>query len=395
MTLKLYQLDIPTLDLGQAEAFYQQLLGVAGRRLTNGIQFDCGGMVLSCRQTGSHSESAVTSDAVSRAWFTVEDLEATFERAKSAGCRSLSEQILSRPWGYNSFHLADPFGNIIGFVNEATSEGRTHEKAACALNDSLALGTTLLLLSMEVKPENRTGGQVIKIFKNEFWVKMSPAEWPFQEGDETRLQYFGEGILYAGEVTILKVPPDSPYAAISVPSEVTALQRRGILRTPVEIPLSFSTPSGELAKSTTRDISVGGLRFESAVPFEVRDEIEVKLNLTATEEVSTSVQVITSSQIEQEGQTLISVGTQFVELQLDDQIKILQFLIEAQPSEEGLEGDQVTSEQPATDDAPSPPPPAPQVAPPPAAAPPPAQQQATPAAVATPVAPIQTTDEPA
>ena len=455
MTLKLYQVVIPTPDIDQAEAFYQQLLGVAGRRMKQGIQFDCGGMILSCRQTASPFESADTSDAASRqVWFTVEELEATYERAKSAGCRSLSEQILSRPWGYDSFHLVDPFGNLIGFVNEATSEGRTQERASCALNDSLVLEAALSLLSMEVKPKKRAGGQVIKIFEDEFWVRMSPAEWPFEEGDEARLQYFGEGILYAGEVKILKVPSGSPYAAISVPDEVTALQRRAALRIPMEIPLAFSTSAGEMVNSTTRDISTGGLRFESEVPLEVGDKTKVTLNLTATEEVSAGVKVITSFQIEQDGQTLVSVGTQFVELQLDDQIKILQFLIDAQP-EEGLEGD--AAKQPAAapaqtaghrDDAPPPappvqpqatPPPAPpappvqpqaaplpappappvqpqaaplpappappvqpQAAPPPAppappvqpqAAPPPAPQQTTPASVVTPVAPTQTTDE--
>jgi len=60
-------------------------------------------------------------------YFTVKDLEAIFERAKSLG--SLSREsvhdapgggIVVRPWGERSFYVEDPWKNPLCFVQEGT-----------------------------------------------------------------------------------------------------------------------------------------------------------------------------------------------------------------------------------------------------------------------------------
>ncbi|WP_410969768.1 VOC family protein, partial [Salmonella sp. SAL4450] len=50
----------------------------------------------------------------------VEDLEATFERARQAGATLLSKDIETMPWGERSFYARDPFQNPICFVDKTT-----------------------------------------------------------------------------------------------------------------------------------------------------------------------------------------------------------------------------------------------------------------------------------
>ena len=59
-------------------------------------------------------------------YISVDDLEATFWRAKNAGAAFSPEvvpdvgclgEIADRPWGERSFYAADPFGNPLCFVS--------------------------------------------------------------------------------------------------------------------------------------------------------------------------------------------------------------------------------------------------------------------------------------
>jgi predicted enzyme related to lactoylglutathione lyase len=122
--LKLYRVILPVSDIDQAAVFYGQLFDDPGRRVSPGRHyFDCGGTILACY------DPAADGDAVGGGWhphpnqnlyFAVPDLEATFGRAKEAGCRELDEKIGNMPWGERLFYAKDPFGNPICFVDEKT-----------------------------------------------------------------------------------------------------------------------------------------------------------------------------------------------------------------------------------------------------------------------------------
>ena len=60
-------------------------------------------------------------------YFTVNDLEAAYERARALQCLSREEihdapggDIVVRPWGERSFYAQDPWKNPLCFVEEGT-----------------------------------------------------------------------------------------------------------------------------------------------------------------------------------------------------------------------------------------------------------------------------------
>ena len=121
---KLYRVILPVSNIEQAAMFYGQLFDTPGQRVSPGRHyFDCGGTILACY------DPLADGDSVNGGWhphsnqyiyFAVADLEATFDRAKDAGCRELDEKIEMMPWGERLFYAKDPFGNPFCFVDENT-----------------------------------------------------------------------------------------------------------------------------------------------------------------------------------------------------------------------------------------------------------------------------------
>lgn len=119
MTVKLFRVILPVGDVDEAAAFYAAILGWAGERVSGGRHyFDCGGTILACvNPAGERLEMRPNVDHV---YFSVDDLEATLERARSAGCSWLGDEIKVYPWGERSFYARDPWGNPICFVEAGT-----------------------------------------------------------------------------------------------------------------------------------------------------------------------------------------------------------------------------------------------------------------------------------
>jgi catechol 2,3-dioxygenase-like lactoylglutathione lyase family enzyme len=112
---------LPVSDINRAAAFYSRLLALPGRRVSPGRHyFDCGGTILACYDPRADGDSFDARPNLGYVYFAVVDLEATFARAKTAGCSSLDDSIRTQPWGERSFYAQDPFGNPICFVDEAT-----------------------------------------------------------------------------------------------------------------------------------------------------------------------------------------------------------------------------------------------------------------------------------
>ena len=121
MTVKLYRVIVPVKDIEQAAKFYSQLLDMPGERISPGRHyFNCGGTILACydpRADGDEKDLPANPDHI---YLAVDNLEAFFDRAKSAGCEWLEDNIDTRPWGEQSFYAKDPFGNPICLVDETT-----------------------------------------------------------------------------------------------------------------------------------------------------------------------------------------------------------------------------------------------------------------------------------
>lgn len=120
-----FRLNIEVGDLPSAIAFYTKLLGFEGRRQAGSrCYFDCGPVTLQVVDVSSaHSPHA----AAKALYFTVNDLEAAYGRAKALRCLSREDVhdapgggIVVRPWGERSFYVEDPWKNPLCFVEEGT-----------------------------------------------------------------------------------------------------------------------------------------------------------------------------------------------------------------------------------------------------------------------------------
>ena len=122
----LYRIILQVSDLDQASEFYTTLLGIEGRRIRGGRHyFDCGPVILALLDiTTGGEEAKPTPDNI---YFSLNDLEAIFERASSLDCLSKANvhgepagEIVTRPWGERCFYVEDPFGNPLCFVDSKT-----------------------------------------------------------------------------------------------------------------------------------------------------------------------------------------------------------------------------------------------------------------------------------
>jgi catechol 2,3-dioxygenase-like lactoylglutathione lyase family enzyme len=126
---KLFRVILPVSDIDRAAEFYGALLGSSGVRVSDGRHyFDCGGTILACFDPGADGDGYEARPNPEYLYFAVDDLEATYEAARSAGASfasgevsgALAGEIAVRPWGERSFYMEDPFGNKVCFVDRPT-----------------------------------------------------------------------------------------------------------------------------------------------------------------------------------------------------------------------------------------------------------------------------------
>jgi predicted enzyme related to lactoylglutathione lyase len=122
---KLFRLNIEVGDLTSAISFYTSLLGVQGRKQAGSrCYFECGPVTLQVLDVSSVRQPHPAAKAL---YFTVNDLEAAFKRAKLLGCLSREDVhdapsggIVVRPWGERSFYAEDSWKNPLCFVEAGT-----------------------------------------------------------------------------------------------------------------------------------------------------------------------------------------------------------------------------------------------------------------------------------
>jgi catechol 2,3-dioxygenase-like lactoylglutathione lyase family enzyme len=123
---RLYRVLVPVSDIEAAQVFYQAVLGIAGKRVSPGRHyFDCEGTILACFDPQADGDGYAATPNPEALYLAVSNLEATHEACRQAGAH-FSEgappgvgplgKIARRPWGEESFYIADPFGNQLCFV---------------------------------------------------------------------------------------------------------------------------------------------------------------------------------------------------------------------------------------------------------------------------------------
>ena len=122
---QLFRLTVEVGSLKAARAFYAELLGETGRvQPGSRCYFACGPVTLQVLDVSSVRRPHPAAKAL---YFTVRDLEAVYERARSLGCLAPDEThgaekggIVVRPWGERSFYADDPWRNPLCFVEHGT-----------------------------------------------------------------------------------------------------------------------------------------------------------------------------------------------------------------------------------------------------------------------------------
>ena len=122
--MHLFRVILPVDDIDLAAAFYAELLGLQGERVSPGRHyFNCGGTILACY------DPVADGDGTGDGWqphfnqycyFAVEDLEAVLGRARLLCSLGLDQEISDMPWGERLFYARDPFGNPVCFVDSKT-----------------------------------------------------------------------------------------------------------------------------------------------------------------------------------------------------------------------------------------------------------------------------------
>jgi predicted enzyme related to lactoylglutathione lyase len=121
----LFRLNLEVGNLDQAAEFYSKLFGLEGRKQAGSrCYFNCGPVTLQVVDVSSVGKPHPAAKAL---YFTVNDLDAVFARAKALGCLSQEDvhgvsggSISVRPWGERSFYAEDKWQNPLCFVEAGT-----------------------------------------------------------------------------------------------------------------------------------------------------------------------------------------------------------------------------------------------------------------------------------
>jgi catechol 2,3-dioxygenase-like lactoylglutathione lyase family enzyme len=122
---RLFRINVEVGDLDEANDFYSKLFGIEGRKQAGSrVYFNCGPVTL---QVVDMSSAGAPHPAAKALYFTVNDLDAVFERAKELDCLSTENvhgaaagEISVKPWGERSFYAKDKWQNPLCFVEEGT-----------------------------------------------------------------------------------------------------------------------------------------------------------------------------------------------------------------------------------------------------------------------------------
>ena len=121
-----FRLNVEVGDLQSAISFYTSLMGIQGHKQAGSrCYFECGPVTLQVLDVSSERQPHPVPKAL---YFTVNNLEEVYERAKSLKCLSAEDVheasgsgIVVRPWGERSFYVQDPWKNPLCFVEEGTA----------------------------------------------------------------------------------------------------------------------------------------------------------------------------------------------------------------------------------------------------------------------------------
>ncbi|MEE8348381.1 MAG: PilZ domain-containing protein [Acidobacteriota bacterium] len=161
----------------------------------------------------------------------------------------------------------------------------------------------------------------------------------FEEGGKVRVKYWDNSGIYFCSGEVLRVSGIS--LAISVYSEPIAMQRRGVARLAFEVPMSIRVTesshqglaSQKVYQAKTRNISVGGLSFESTLPLKTADVLELQIDLPS-QKIGTTGEVVSSAKALKDGENVNAIGVEFFDIPSETRNQLMEFLMEHTTAED-------------------------------------------------------------
>ncbi len=215
------------------------------------------------------------------------------------------------------------------------------EQVAGSLGLYLKIG---LAVSVQGTSKEEVAAIVVSISPGELELELSTSfsQVPFQEGEKVGIKYWDtRAVLYYWEAQVVQVSgPDNGQVNISISGDVV-VQRRKSYRAQSAVPFSFTVIEAsetrlldqEVRHSTTANISVGGLAFETPLPLQVEDKLEIHLHLSSSQRVNAVGWVVRSEPVQGEAKDLRSVALMFLQLRAEEQSQFLQFLADSDSGE--------------------------------------------------------------
>jgi c-di-GMP-binding flagellar brake protein YcgR len=176
----------------------------------------------------------------------------------------------------------------------------------------------------------------------ELELSTPPLEHPFQEGAKVGIKYWDtQAVIYDWDAEVVQSSgSDNRQLSISISGDVV-VQRRKSHRILSAVPFSFTVIESaepqltdqKVRDSTTHDISAGGLAFETPLPLQVEDKLEIHLYLSSSQQVNVMGWVVRSEPVQGESRDLRSVALMFLQLRAEEQSQLLKFLAGADTGE--------------------------------------------------------------
>ena len=118
--MQVFRVIVPVSDIDGAARFYEDLLGLAGKRISSGRHYlDCEGTILALFSPREDTDPWDARPNPEPIYFAVDDLDAVHRRAVEMDAL-IDDPIATQPWGERSFYLRDPFGNRLCMVDQDT-----------------------------------------------------------------------------------------------------------------------------------------------------------------------------------------------------------------------------------------------------------------------------------
>jgi len=208
------------------------------------------------------------------------------------------------------------------------------EEREPSTNSPGAYPRTGSVISIHVKSKGEFPATVTQSSPDEVCLELARPLWPlpFRKGSQVRIKYWDEGaIAYFWEAEILKASKRSVVAklldgGLTVQRRLSYRVRRRLRLACTVIDAAEHDLVGEEFKCKTKDISVGGLGFETHLPLDAGDRLAVRIHFSRKNQMDVLGWILRATPIERNGELINSVALQFLHCEAKDQNHLLRFL---------------------------------------------------------------------